>query len=360
MIYVSSVVLLFLSTYSLFFRNKLKYQENVIFLIILFIFFSVIALRTSGIDYESYSYIYEIQSFEYFSFPLYNTPTLGTTGNEFIFATAISIFKSLNLSFQSFLIFIGVLSLGIKFYFIRKYSDFIVLSCLLYFATLFVKDIGQIRHGLAIAIILFAILPLVKRQAIYYFLVVVLASSIQVFSIVALPLYFLYPYLKNKKIAYLVILTSLIVYATGGIFDSLMPIVKLFSLSIEQKVYGYYENKELDIVYLNIFNISMLLFSLILVYFKEKLSKNNLFFEGLIVSNIYAISCYFFFADLGIISGRIFELLGLYAVIFIMPTFIKMVKPKIVPIMIILLFSSLLSYKLYFQIAYSSILNNLL
>jgi len=83
MIYVSSVVLLFLSTYSLFFRNKLKYQENVIFLIILFIFFSVIALRTSGIDYESYSYIYEIQSFEYFSFPLYNTPTLGTTGIYF-------------------------------------------------------------------------------------------------------------------------------------------------------------------------------------------------------------------------------------------------------------------------------------
>lgn len=359
MIYLSSTVLLFLSIYSLFLRNKLKYQEIGIFLIIFFIFFMVVALRTSGIDYESYIYIYNMQSFEYFSFPLYNG--IGdTTGNEFIFATLILIFKSLNLSFQSFLIFIGVLSLGIKFYFIKKYSDFIVLSCLLYFATLFVKDIGQIRHGLAIAIILFAILPLVKRQAIYYFLVVILASLVQVFSIVALPLYFLYPYLKNKKIAYLFILTSLMVYVSGGIFDSFMPLTKLFTLSIEQKVYGYYENNELDILYLNVFNISMLVFSLFLIYFKEKISKNNLFFEGLIVSNIYAISFYFFFADLGIIAGRIFELLGLYAVIFIMPTFIKILKPKIIPIIIILIFSSLLSYKIYFQIEYSSLLEYLL
>ena len=151
--------------------------KNTLILTFFLILVFFIGFRYESVDYYGYKNIFDSMSFENINFPQFKNK-INNISIEFIFGFLISIFKKLNLSFYSFIFIFSLTSLSIKFFFINKYSPYFFLSSLLFFAFLIGKDMGQIRNAMISGIILFAIIPLIKRNLLSYLLIVLFALGI--------------------------------------------------------------------------------------------------------------------------------------------------------------------------------------
>jgi hypothetical protein len=94
----SSIIILSLNQY---FKNHKKISVLIFYCVGFFLIFFV-GFRYESVDYYGYFNIWKKVNFELFGFPFFKAPG-GTTGNEFVFATAISFFKSIGFSFEGFI-----------------------------------------------------------------------------------------------------------------------------------------------------------------------------------------------------------------------------------------------------------------
>lgn len=86
--------------------------------------------------------------------------------------------------------FIGVVLKGI---FLKRYTPYLFLSLAIYFTTTFmVKEMGQIRHGVAMGIALFAYDALFKKKNFKFVFFVLLATMFHYSALCMLPLFFFY------------------------------------------------------------------------------------------------------------------------------------------------------------------------
>lgn len=265
---------------SKYFNSKTKDTGINLFLGLLILF---VGLRYDSVDYLLYSKIFEHQSFQNFAFPFYSD---GLGAKEFLFSSLISSFKLFNLNFQVFVFIFALISIYIKFFFIKKYSPYVILSLLIYFAFLFAKDMGQFRNAMIAAIFLMAIIPLVKRKFLVYFIIIALSSGIHSFSLVAIPLYFIYPYLIKTNVSRVILVVSLFIFIKGGLFSYIYPFVDIFGTTIKDKLTSYYLVREFEPRTFNVFNLSLLFFMIIFMIFKDAFIKKDTFEEGLFISFI--------------------------------------------------------------------------
>lgn len=282
-----------------------------------------VGFRYNSVDYELYSRIFESQSFNNFDFPFYSD---GLGAREFLFSSLISIFKNLNINYQMFILTFTLISIPIKIFYIKKYSPYVVLSLFLYFAFLFSKDMGQFRNATIAAILLIAIIPLVKREFVTYFGIILISSGIHSFSIVAIPLYFIYPFLTKTNITKLLLIISLFIFIKGGLFSHVYPFVDIFGNTIKDKLIGYYLIREFELTRFNIFNLSLLLFSILFILFKDTFIKKNTFEDGLYSSFMYGLLLYFMFPDIGTVGARSLNYLSAMPLAILIPVFINQIK----------------------------------
>lgn len=300
--------------------SKLKEKLLYVFLVFLILF---VGLRYESVDYQLYNIIYESQSFSNISFPFYSD---GAAAKEFLFASLISFFKTINLNYQSLLFTLAVISIYIKFYYIKKYSPYIILSFFIYFAFLFAKDMGQFRNATIAAILMIAIIPLVKRNLLLYLGIILFSSSLHIFSLVALPLYFLFPYLRIVNVSGILLVFSLLIFIKGGLFSYCYPYISVFGNVVSEKLTVYYKVREFEFATFNIFNLSLLFFLMIFMLFKDKVIKEKSFEEGLFVCFIYALLLYFMFPDIGTVGARSLNYLSAMPLAILIPVFINQIK----------------------------------
>ena len=297
--------------------------KNLIILTFFSFLLFFIGFRYESVDYGGYKIIFDSISFESINFPQFKN-IADNISIEFIFGFLISIFKELNFSFYSFIFIFSLISLSIKFFFIKKYSPYFFLSSLLFFAFLIGKDMGQIRNAMIAGILLFAIFPLIKRNFLIYISIVLIASGIQIFALIALPIYWLYPYLTNKKIVFYVLLLSFVIFLLGGIFHYLAPLSSFLGTHIHDKITIYINSR--GAIPLNINTLSLIFFALLFTFIKEYYIEKKSFYVGLFTFYIYSVSIFLICSDLSIISSRIIDSLGSMALIILIPFLINKIE----------------------------------
>lgn len=335
-----SVTVLSLSQY---FKNSKNFSIFFLYFIGFFLI-SFVGFRYESVDYYSYFTIWDNIEFDDFGFPIFKGSG-GISGKEFIFATVISLFKSLGFSFELFIFLVASLSVGIKFYFYKKLSPYFLLSILLYLSMGFSKDLGQIRNALAAAILLFGLRPLVERSFLKFFLVTLIASGVQIFAISALFAYWLYPVVKNRRyLPYFILLISFSASFFNGIASRLVHIITIFPGPIANKVLGYYSNAGL--LYYNPLNISFLLFGLIFLRYRKFIFAQNEYLIGLVVYHLFSLCIYFLFFDFPIISSRIFNLLSFNSVVILLSVLVGLFHgvSRVAYLFVAFLYATLLFY----------------
>jgi len=226
------IVILFLIFFGLCFLSLFKIKDKsleVYLLILISLVLIVIAgFRGSGFDrdYGNYSEI----------FLMWNKDTTYLVEPGFIAIAAVSRFFS-STPVLLFLIF-AILGVSIKTYSITKLSDYIFVSVLIYFCSIYIlHDLTQIRAGVASGLMLLSLIPLEARKKYQFFGVVFLAVMFHFTALVLLPFWFLKSDRINKKVWYLVIpLSYLLLYLSMSPLDfyKVIPIA-----GIEAKVRTY-------------------------------------------------------------------------------------------------------------------------
>ena len=297
------------------FPDSIRYRRIIAILLSLFLVLFV-GLRFESVDYYSYLGIWENASFKYFSIPLFRAPSVGgTTGNEFLFASAICSYKFLGLSFESFIFSVSLISLSIKFYFFRRYTILFSLCILLYLSMGLFVDTSQIRNGFAASILLFSIEPIYKRQLFRYLLVIISAFGVHSFAIISLPLYWLYPILRNKLLSTILLIFAFAVSTAGGSLSPYVESLNFLPFQIKTKIFGYFFGLLNQPLNYNALNISFFVFAVFLIWLGPVLARKLYFAPVLITWHTFSVFIYFISFDFSIVAGRIFELLSFNSII---------------------------------------------
>lgn len=285
-----------------------------------------VGLRYGSVDYSGYQAIWERVSFQYFSVPFFTSPG-GTTGNEFLFASVLSAYKYVSLPFEVLLFSVALASLGIKFHFFSRYSPYFLICVVLYLSMGLLKDLGQIRNALAAAILLFSIEPILNRQPFRFLLIVSAAFGVQAFAIVAFPLYWLYPILRNKLLLTILLISAFAISTMGGAISGVLYALDFIPDQMFGKALGYYYSEMNVPLYYHPLNVSFFFFALVFVWLSSALTRNLSVAPVLILFHAYSVAIYFLSFNFSIVAGRVFELLSFNSVIILL-TQLALLLPK--------------------------------
>ena len=208
-------------------------------------------------------------------------------------------------------IFFAFFAVLIKIKFIYRYSYLALLSILLYFVHLYLHtEMIQIRGGLASAILLYSISYIASREFFKFFLVVCLAATIHKFSMIVLPIYFLYSerFYKNHfyfYVAFIICFTSIFINPSKLLYIIFSGTFPLFD------IYYLWERYNFSLGYFNPMFIKQLVVFCLLYRIRNLLFENyGNFYKGALF--FYFIStCWLFifrdFATLGARGGSFFN-----------------------------------------------------
>lgn len=203
----SSVIAIFLN----FTSNK--NSRNILFAI-LFLMYSLFAgLRNNvGVDFMAYFELFE-------SIKLNNSDLYF----EFLNIKIAELFYSIGMETQFIFLFYSSITVYFFIKYIKYFSSNYYLSFLIFlsFGMFYLASFNQVRQYLALAIFLYSLKYIIKKEFITYSLLIVMASLIHLSALVLLPLYFI----LNKKIS------------TSGYL--LICGVYLFALSFLESILSY-------------------------------------------------------------------------------------------------------------------------
>lgn len=324
-----------------------RYLLALFYAVILFI----AGFKYASIDYFGYQDLFNEADFSYFGFPFF-TASLGTTGMEFVWASFSSLFNLVGLPFTAWIFFVALVSISIKFYYYKKLTPYFLLAVVIYISMSFVKDIGQLRNGLAGALLLFSIYPIIERKLVKFLFVILLAFGVQAYAIVALPLFWLYPIFKRARFSLIAILAALVFLSFfGGISEIILNTIKSFSLvpeGIIHKLEGYTSRSSSRVVIFTITGSTYTLFSLLFLIFKTKIWKfsKELFLFG--VMHTYGLFLFLLFTGIDTLTARSLDLFSMTSLPFLLlaPLYFSKGITRLTFALIIILFCALKLYSI--------------
>jgi hypothetical protein len=228
-----------------------------------------------------------------------------------------------------FLIY-ALIGVSLNFYAIKKLTDFCLLSVLVYFSNFYLlHEMTQIRVGVASALILLSIKPLLEKKLIPFLIIIAIAFTFHYSAILALPLYFLDGRKINVTLFVLIIPVSYLFYFLNIHLTSLIELIPIPEVSV--KFLQYKNLALLNNAYKgNVFNILQLarcLFVYFLLWKWEILQQNNKYSILLIKIYIIAISILVLLSDIPGLGARASELL-MPVEILLIPFLIYIFKQK--------------------------------
>lgn len=337
MIIVLFLIFLLLSFFSLF-KIKNRFIEIFILVLISIVLILIAGFRGDGID-RDYANYKEM-------FLLWDKDAIYLVEPGFVVITAFArVFSSSHILL--FLLF-AILGISIKTYSIVKLTDYILVSFLIYFSSIYIlHDLTQIRAGVASGLMLLSLIPLEARNKKQFFLVIFVAIMFHYTALVLLPFWFLKGDKINKKVWYLVIPISYLL-----LFFSISPIdfYKLIPIAgIEAKVHAYIllqEANEDDKV--NVISTLVLLRILFIIYILRKIeiiSIVNKYAILLVKIYIISISILIVMSKTSAIALRFNEFFLAVEVV-ALPLILYTVEPKnrIYPRILLVVFSAILLF----------------
>jgi len=274
----------------------------------------------------------------------------------YIFINQVAVL--LNFKFQSVLFFVATLAVSLNLICFWRYSKYFFFCVLFYFVhTYLLKEMLQIRAGLACAILMFAIPYIQEKKFKPFFILVVLAGLIHSISWVYLLVYVFCLFKIHKKGYWIILFSSLLIGQFFPLGDLLFSIADINTDIVAlQKVAGYYIDQEFNYalgVFKNPTLLKQLFFLLIALYFYDSLNKEIPYFKT--IFNLYFLSvCWLaLFNDFALIAGRLATVFSIVEPI-IVTALIYVLKPKLkyqIPyvVFIWIVAFGILFYNLYIQ-----------
>jgi hypothetical protein len=153
----------------------------------------LITVRAGMADYENY-----VDTF-------YEVPDFGKSGfadihGEIGYLYLNTFIRTIGANHYVLFALVGAASVALSLQFFRKYTPYFLVSLLIYFSHVFLlREMIQIRAGLAIAIVMFAIPYVERRKFLPVLLIVAAAALFHSVSWLFLLLYFSYPILSSSR-----------------------------------------------------------------------------------------------------------------------------------------------------------------
>lgn len=168
-----------------------RHKEKIFFFLMAVVAIVFVGLRTSYNDTETYRYSYELMPTG-----MGNILNLDLSlGSNPGFNILNTILKTIGFSTQDFLMIYAVVTVGIYFWFVRKYSDNIWLSVFLFFTMgCYTFTMAAIKQCVAVAFCLVAIDRLLREKKISFVFWILLASTFHPYSL----MYLIAPFLMFK------------------------------------------------------------------------------------------------------------------------------------------------------------------
>lgn len=237
-------------------------------------------------------------------------PTLADPGFNGLYRF-LSIFSS-----SPLFMFVAVagISVGLNLNSFKTYSPYFLTAILIYFVHIFVlKEMIQIRGGLASAICLFSIRYLVKEKFKIFMAIWIMAVSIHfstiIWGIVGI-CYWLKPSVKTFAILLFLSLLVGTIYPFGQIIKSYLGVSEIESRLGEYVAYGDEGFGGKLGVFTNVNALKSLVIStLSLFLFYKRRTKDNVFFYPILCAYICGTVWMLLFNDFAIIAGRMSSIL---------------------------------------------------
>lgn len=168
-----------------------RHKEKIFFFLMAVVAIVFVGLRTSYNDTETYRYSYELMPTG-----MGNILNLDLSlGSNPGFNILNTILKTIGFSTQDFLMIYAAVTVGIYFWFVRKYSDNIWLSVFLFFTMgCYTFTMAAIKQCVAVAFCLVGIDRLLREKKISFVFWILLASTFHPYSL----MYLIAPFLMFK------------------------------------------------------------------------------------------------------------------------------------------------------------------
>lgn len=221
---------------------------------------------------------------------------------------------------------IGLLSMFFVFRSVNKYTSYVYIALGLYFLRFFfLRDLNQIRAGVALAIVLYNIENINNKNVRKFYFYTILAALFHKTALILIPFYYLNVYLTNRA-PYKLILILLISFSFSfiNLKDYLNVIIIKYFPSASSYTQGYLSESG------NVFSIIVLyqvvMFILFVLSEKRLINKQIHYYT---IRNMLFCSLFllFVFNDFGILSARLSTVFAT-AEILILPSFIYLFKQK--------------------------------
>lgn len=215
----------------------------------------------------------------------------------------LSIFSS-----NPILMFIVVagISVALNLNSFKKYSPFFLICVLYYFVHLYVlKEMIQIRGGLASAICLYSVRFLIKKKYKYFWLLWGIALSVHFSVIIWALVGVVYRYRPSKRTLQLVLFTCFII----GIAFPLGQFVKLLATGIDKRLGMYIAFGDSGYaatlgILTNINAIKSLIVAALLLHVHNRIENISSYFTPLLYAYVTGVCWLMLFNDFAIIGGR--------------------------------------------------------
>lgn len=317
-------IFIIITLFCLYQNEKAK---NIFFIISGLLLFFIAAFRGSiDRDYQGYVTLFN------------EAATLNSIRIEPTFLVISFIVKLLFNNVLFLFIIYALLGVCLKFYAIKKLSDFCLLSVLIYFSNFYLlHEMTQIRVGVASALILISIKPLLDRNLKTFLFIITLAFLFHYSAIIALPLYFLNGRKINILLFALVIPVSYLFYFLNLQITFLIDLIPIPEVSTKFHQYKYLSS--LHNAYVgNVFNylqLSRCLLAFLFLWKWDLLQQNNKLSILLLKIYIIAISILVLLSDIPALGARASELLMPVEIILI-PFLMYIIKQKQLAIILII------------------------
>ncbi|MBU3661863.1 MAG: EpsG family protein [Bacteroidetes bacterium] len=273
--------------------NEVGYNKNVYG--VLFFVSAIVLIFVAGFRfYSGYDYL-EYQS-------LYENTTMQNYMAKAIdpgFALLISSLRNWGFSFYAFIFLLALVSISLKFNYIQQHSALLFVALINYYTIGFlINEMGQIRHGIALAIALFAFNNLRDGNAAAYFLKVLIGFLLHGSILILVPIWFLFRYVKVAPKAMFWILLLLMPFLfidIKGVLFKTLEFIPIFQIQAKMVFYLYTDqyNQKLG------FNISFVLrlltlAGLIIIQNRTQLTNRNiqlwiqLYFWGTVIYMVFS------------------------------------------------------------------------
>ncbi len=323
-------------------KNRPFLFETIIGCLIIIFIVLIAGLRNVGFDRDSIQYYNIIINLDY-SNPL----SLIDKEPFFILIAIISKYIFFDQVRGVFFIF-AFLGVIIKFYTIKKISEFPYLSLIIYMSLYFIlHEMTQIRAGVAAGIFLLSLPNIVNRNYKNYFFKVLLATLFHYSSLVMVPLYCLNPKKINRLFYVFLPFLGILLAKINFIEYFFLKFLNIIPEGIGGKVKLYYQVLQYgdmsEINLLNIYYISLIAINIILVF--------NIYYISKYIIQVKLLSIMIFvfysFSFFPILAFRISEFIGVVLIV-LLPSMIRIFKQKIIVTSIIIFYSLGMLYNYLF------------